>query len=297
MALHLLGYSLDHPALREGTRRARELRDPRERHAALRGVSVAGVGHALAMVALRDAGVAQDDPAMLRGGAWLLDEEIRVPGDWSVKRPKLQPGGWAFEFANDNYPDIDDTAEVILALRASGADPAPQRGRGAARDRVDLRHAVPRRRLRGLRRRQHQRAVRPAAVLRLRRGDRSAERRRHRARDRDARRRRACASDPRTLRARDWLLRAQEPDGSWFGRWGINYVYGTGAAVPALVRAGIAKDHASIRRAVRWLADAPERGRRLGRGSALVRGRGVARSRRVDAVADGVGAARAARGG
>ena len=122
---------------------------------------------------------------------WLLDEEIRVPGDWAVRRPQLEPGGWAFEFANDNYPDIDDTAEVILALRARGRRSRAQRGRGAARGRVDLRHAVPRRRLGGLRRRQHQRAVRPAAVLRLRRGDRSAERRRHRARDRDARRRRS----------------------------------------------------------------------------------------------------------
>jgi squalene-hopene/tetraprenyl-beta-curcumene cyclase len=61
------------------------------------------------------------------------------------------------------------------------------------------------------------------------------------------------ANDPRTLRGRDWLLRAQEPDGCWFGRWGANYVYGTGAAVPALVRTGVATDHISIRRAVRWL--------------------------------------------
>jgi squalene-hopene/tetraprenyl-beta-curcumene cyclase len=60
-------------------------------------------------------------------------------------------------------------------------------------------------------------------------------------------------SDLRTRAAIDWLLRAQEPDGSWFGRWGANHVYGTGAALPALVRAGIAKDHPAIRRAARWL--------------------------------------------
>ena len=48
---------------------------------------------------------------------WLEDEEITARGDWAVRRPRLAPGGWAFEFANDNYPDIDDTAEVVLALR------------------------------------------------------------------------------------------------------------------------------------------------------------------------------------
>jgi squalene-hopene/tetraprenyl-beta-curcumene cyclase len=61
------------------------------------------------------------------------------------------------------------------------------------------------------------------------------------------------ASDPRTAAAVEWLLRAQERDGSWFGRWGANHVYGTGAAVPALVRAGVARDHPAIRRAVAWL--------------------------------------------
>ena len=61
-----------------------------------------------------------DDPSLRKAGRWLVDEEITVPGDWSVRRPDLAPGGWAFEFANDNYPDIDDTAEVVLALRRTG---------------------------------------------------------------------------------------------------------------------------------------------------------------------------------
>src|ERR671933_2029856 len=72
---------------------------------------------ALAAIALVDGGIAADHPALLRAGDWLLAEEIRVRGDWSVRRPTLEPGGWAFEFANDTYPDIDDTAEVVLALR------------------------------------------------------------------------------------------------------------------------------------------------------------------------------------
>src|SRR6185503_309463 len=80
---------------------------------------------ALALVALGDAGLPPDHPAIDRGARWLLDEEIRVKGDWSVRRPTLPPGGWAFEFANDWYPDTDDTAEVVLALRRSALDVRP----------------------------------------------------------------------------------------------------------------------------------------------------------------------------
>ena len=72
---------------------------------------------ALAVIALADAGLAPDDPTLLRAATWLLGEEVRARGDWAVRRPDLPVGGWAFEFANDNYPDVDDTAEVVLALR------------------------------------------------------------------------------------------------------------------------------------------------------------------------------------
>src|SRR5205814_5664403 len=71
----------------------------------------------LAVTALLDAGVPADDAAVVRAADWLLDEEIRVRGDWSVRRPDLVPGGWAVEFADDGYPDTDDTAEVVLARR------------------------------------------------------------------------------------------------------------------------------------------------------------------------------------
>ena len=91
-----------------------------------------------------------------------------------------------------------------------------------------------------------------------------------------------------------WLLRNQEPDGSWFGRWGANYVYGTGAVVPALIAAGVLPGKPCIRRAVA-LADQPsERRRRLGRGPSLVRRSGLGWPGRVDGVADGLGAAGAA---
>jgi len=69
------------------------------------------------VIALADAGVPADDPALVRAACWLLDEEVRVAGDWALRRPDLEPGGWSFEFENDNYPDIDDTAEIVMALR------------------------------------------------------------------------------------------------------------------------------------------------------------------------------------
>ena len=88
---------------------------------------------ALALIALLDAGVPASDPTVRRGTDWLLGEEIRGGGDWSVRRPRLSPGGWAFEFANDLYPDVDDTAEVVLALRrAAAGHPDPARAHAAA---------------------------------------------------------------------------------------------------------------------------------------------------------------------
>jgi squalene-hopene/tetraprenyl-beta-curcumene cyclase len=132
LALHLLGYPLDHPALRRGIE-------------ALESYSIVEAGlrrfeacqspvwdTALAVVALRDAGLAPEHPAMLAAAEWLLDQEVRVQGDWAVRRPELEPGGWAFEFENDNYPDLDDAAEVVLALRAT-AHPEPERIEAAVR--------------------------------------------------------------------------------------------------------------------------------------------------------------------
>ncbi|HEY8493333.1 MAG TPA: squalene--hopene cyclase [Myxococcota bacterium] len=252
MALHLLGYPMDHPALEKAWNGLESfaIREPGVRR--FEACQSPVWDTALAMVALRDAGVPPDHPAMRRGAEYLLSQEIRVQGDWAVRRPNLPPGGWAFEFENDNYPDIDDTAEVILALRASGADRA--RIEGAVRRAIDW--------TLGMQCKDGGWAAfdvdntqrlcgelpfcdfgevidPPSADVTAHVVEMLAEEGR--------------ADDPRCRRGVEWLLRHQEPDGSWFGRWGANYVYGTGAAVPALVRAGVAPDHPAIRRAVRWL--------------------------------------------
>src|SRR5579875_1624208 len=137
MALNLLGYDLGHPVMRRGLAgldRFTIAEDtPEGPVRRLEACQSPVWDTVLAMTALADAGLPPDHPALVKAGRWVLGEEIRGPGDWQVRRPDLAPGGWAFEFDNDNYPDTDDTAEVILALRrvslpATEAKPAIERG-------------------------------------------------------------------------------------------------------------------------------------------------------------------------
>src|SRR5205823_5351081 len=74
----------------------------------------------LALLALRACGVPDDHRQLVRAGEYLLSEEVRVKGDWAIRKPDLAPGGWAFEYENDNYPDVDDTAVLPLALQGMG---------------------------------------------------------------------------------------------------------------------------------------------------------------------------------
>ena len=124
IALVLQGYPLDHPVLAAAIAGldAFALEDDHGRR--IEACQSPVWDTALAAIALVDAGTAPDDPAMKAARDWLLDEEVTVVGDWAVRRPNLAPGGWAFEFQNVHYPDIDDTAEVVLALRRAAAGPA-----------------------------------------------------------------------------------------------------------------------------------------------------------------------------
>ena len=263
IALHLLGYELEHPVMARGLAgmdRFTIIEDspegPVRRFEACQSPVWDTV---LAMIALADAGLAPDDQALTAAARWVLDEEIRGPGDWQVRRPRLAPAGWAFEFDNDGYPDIDDTAEAVIALgRVRLPDGAGRGMRGHA-------EAVSRRAiawLTGMQCKDGGWAAFDAdntstLVTRLPFCDfgevidpPSADVTAHTL---EALAAAGLAGTRAARRGVAWLLRNQEPDGSWFGRWGANYVYGTGAVVPALIAAGVLPGKPAIRRAVDWL--------------------------------------------
>jgi squalene-hopene/tetraprenyl-beta-curcumene cyclase len=199
------------------------------------------------VLALREAGLPADHPQLRRAGDWLLREEVTVRGDWSVRRPKLAPGGWAFEFENDVYPDVDDTAVVALALRELGiGDEAVRRGldwtagmqsRSGGWGAFDVDNEA------------HWLYRVPFCDFGKVTDEPSADVTAHALE--------ALAPESgyehELARGLDWLLREQEDDGSWFGRWGVNHVYGTGAALPALEACGLPPSDPAFRRAIAWL--------------------------------------------
>jgi squalene-hopene/tetraprenyl-beta-curcumene cyclase len=250
MALNLLGYPVEHPLIQKGLEGLDRFTIVEDGMRRLEACQSPVWDTALALIGLGDAGLPADDPAVERGARWVLGEEVRHRGDWAVRRPQLEPGGWAFEFENDWYPDIDDTAEVVMALRRASLpalEDAISRGIAwtigmesrtggwGAFDADNVQELI-----RKLPFCDFGEVIDPpsadvtAHVVEMLAGE-------------------GLAGHPAAQRGIEWLLREQEEDGSWFGRWGCNYVYGTGAAVPALVAAGIPPNHDSIRRAVRWL--------------------------------------------
>jgi squalene-hopene/tetraprenyl-beta-curcumene cyclase len=251
IALHLRGYPLEHPVMRRGLDGLEAFTIEEDGVRRLEACQSPVWDTALAVLALIDAGLPADDPALVRAADWLIGEQILGRGDWAIKRPELDPGGWAFEFANANYPDVDDTAEVVLALaRVEHPDTARIRraiergtrwaegmqssdGGWAAFDADNCRAIV-----RDLPFCDFGEVIDPP----------SADVTAHMIEMLAA----VGRSNPAGL---EWLLGAQERDGSWFGRWGVNHVYGTGAAVPALVAAGVRTGDEPIRRAVRWLEE------------------------------------------
>jgi squalene-hopene/tetraprenyl-beta-curcumene cyclase len=256
IALHLLGYGLDHPVISRGLAGLDRFTiwedTPDGPVRRLEACQSPVWDTVLAMIALADAGLPPDHPALLSAAGWVLDEEIRGPGDWQVRRPGLVPAGWAFEFDNDGYPDVDDTAEVVLALRrvsrpADGIKEAEARaiawltgmqsrdGGWAAFDADNTSRLVTK-----LPFCDFGEVVDPP----------SADVTAHTL---EALAAVGLGATKAARRGVTWLLQAQESDGSWFGRWGANYVYGTGAVVPALIAAGVRPGKPAIRRAVSWL--------------------------------------------
>ncbi len=210
---------------------------------------------ALAAHAMLEAGGASAERAALRGLDWLVPrQELEVRGDWALQRPDVAPGGWAFQYANAHYPDTDDTAAVVMAMdRMRGAigarydhtvgrarawiDGIQSKGGGWGAFDADNHHHY----LNHIPFADHGALLDPPTV------------------DVTAR----CvgmlaqlgvgADDPRMAEAVGYLLAEQEADGSWFGRWGVNYIYGTWSALCALNAAGLEPRHRAVARAAGWL--------------------------------------------
>jgi squalene-hopene/tetraprenyl-beta-curcumene cyclase len=208
---------------------------------------------AIAMVSLGEAGVAPDHPALVKSAEWILSKQILGPGDWQVKNKDAEPGGWAFEFRNDFYPDVDDTAFVLMALQCVKF-PDEKRMEGAIR-----------------------RGMQWLLSMQNRDGGWGAF-------DRDNDRKILCnipfadhnamidpstadvtarvleclgrfgwtAEHPAVQRGLKFLLQDQCKDGSWFGRWGVNYVYGTSGVLRALETVSL-NTQEYCQRAVAWL--------------------------------------------
>jgi len=207
----------------------------------------------IAMVALEEAGLPPDHPALVKAADWILSKQVLGPGDWQVKNKDAEPGGWAFEFRNDFYPDVDDTAFVLMALQRVQY-PGPDRMESAMH-----------------------RGIQWLLSMQNRDGGWGAF-------DRDNDRKFLCnipfadhnaMIDPSTAdvtarvveclgrygwstehpviqRAVKFLLQDQSKDGSWFGRWGVNYIYGTSGVLRALETVSLATRE-FCKRAVDWL--------------------------------------------
>jgi squalene-hopene/tetraprenyl-beta-curcumene cyclase len=253
MALDVLGYGPDHPLRIEAEKQFNNLMLDDERGFYMQPCFSPLWDTAIAAFSL---GEMENPPvaALRRTADWLLTKEVRRPGDWSAKRPNTQPSGWAFEFNNDFYPDVDDTAMVLLAFKkARASDPAKQRecekraiawmlamqgkdGGWAAFD-VDNNWKV----LSHVPFADHNAMLDPSCPDITGRVLEALMR---------------CGFDqnhPAVRRGVQYLLNAQDSDGSWYGRWGVNYIYGTFLALRGLRAAGLSENEPSIQRALEFI--------------------------------------------
>ncbi len=253
MALDVLGYAPDHPLRVEALRQFMNLMvDDGERFFFQPCFSPIW-DTSIAAYALGEAGYG-NAPQLQKAGDWILSKEIRRKGDWSIKRPNTEPSGWAFEFNNEFYPDIDDAGMVMLSLRyAHATDEAAQQAC-------------------------HRRALDWLLAMQSRDGGWAAFDVDNNWEflsqvpfaDHNAMLDPTCAditgrvleslaphgldrNHPAVRRGVDYLIRIQEADGSWYGRWGVAYIYGTCFALRGLAASGEDDHEPYIQRANEWL--------------------------------------------
>jgi squalene-hopene/tetraprenyl-beta-curcumene cyclase len=254
MALKALGYRNDHPVIVKALAATTELIWDKGDSILYQPCVSPNWDTALAAKALLDSGMSGEHPALRDAAKWLIAHQIFKRGDWSIKRPKLDAGGWAFEFYNDWFPDVDDSAVILMVLAHAAHDDEARRQFSVQ---VGCNWVM------GMQWRNGGFAAFDA--------DNDSQWLNHVPfADVEASTDPACAdltgrvlemmaevgysaSHPVARRAIDWLKREQKPDGSWWGRWGVCYIYGTSSALSGLQAIGVSISEPWVRRAVQWL--------------------------------------------
>jgi squalene-hopene/tetraprenyl-beta-curcumene cyclase len=254
IALRCLDYDLDSPTVQWARKQLDDLHIAENDRVRVQPCLSPVWDTAIAMIALADAQVPTEHPAWARAVSWLLAKEVRNPGDWRTRGPRVEPTGWHFQFNNAFYPDLDDSAMVVLALNRSplahnpAVEAATRRGvdwllsmqnrdGGWAAYDIDIDNQV----LTQLPFADHNAMLDPSCADITARVLEMLGTLGYRA------------DHPSIARALGYLWSTQEPEGCWYGRWGVNYIYGTWQVLQGLKALDFPMDHPALQRAVQWL--------------------------------------------
>ena len=258
IALHTMGYGPDHEAVNRGFQGCETFALEDEDTCAVQACISPVWDTCIAQLALLESGVAPDDPMVQSSARWLIRKQIFATGDWRIRNKETRPGGWSFEFDNLMYPDIDDAAIVVMALNQVRMPATAERRRADA----------------------IKRGIEWISGMQSKNGGWAAF-------DKNNNKKYLTkipfsdfgeTLDPPSVdvtahilemygklgytkdnddvkRGLKYVLREQEENGSWFGRWGVNYIYGVGAVLPALEALGEDMSQNHVRRAIDWIID------------------------------------------
>jgi len=251
IALRCLGYTKNHPVYKNADADFRELFVEDETGFRIQPCLSPVWDTAITLLALCRSGVDSSEEPVRKATQWLVDREIRIAGDWVVRNPEPEPSGWCFQFNNPYNPDIDDTAMVLLALRTAGYSEDPELyqrslswllsfqckdGGWAAFDK-DVTNPL----LEHVPFADHNAILDPSCCNITSRVLEVLSTFGYRA------------DHPVVKRAIRYLRRDQEPDGSWYGRWGVNYIYGTWQVLKGLNAIGYDMSERWVQRGRVWL--------------------------------------------
>jgi squalene-hopene/tetraprenyl-beta-curcumene cyclase len=254
IALRCLGYSLDDPQVIRAIDEFEKLGIEEGDTFRMQPCKPPVWDTAYALFALGEAGVPATDPRMVKCADWVLQKQVRTVGDWKVKNPKGQPGGWYFEFNNEFYPDVDDSAMVCLAL-SRVEHPNGRYQRESVQRAIDWIFSMQCKSggwgsfdkdndkmvFQYIPFADHNAMLDPPTVDIT---GRILEMLATYGYDRN---------DPRVKKAIKFIRAEQEPDGSWFGRWGVNYIYGTMQVLRGLEAMGVDHHEPYIQSGAEWL--------------------------------------------